>query len=210
MFAPGSGRYLGVAAVLSVALFAGALLIGPARGLFDLLFVGGVAAGILFGFLAWFFRDPERSPGAGIVSAADGRVRSITTEGDRLRIAVFMNVTDVHVNRFPMDAEVRSIENAGEGFRPAYAPEAHHNVRRHYALSTSLGEVEVVQMTGIVARRLVSLVRPREKHAKGERLGMILLGSRVDVLLPAHRAEPLVRVGERVVAGVTSIARERP
>lgn len=177
------------------------------------LFLPGVAAGaaltVLWGFFAVFFRDPERVPGEGVVSAADGRVTIVAEEEGRWRIAVFMNVTDVHVNRFPLDAEVVSIEDSGEGFRPAYAADATHNVQRRYQLNTRFGAVDVIQMTGIVARRLVSLVRPSEDHRKGDRLGMILLGSRVDVLLPVGAFRPAVTPGDRVRAGLSTIAVER-
>ncbi|HEY6238022.1 MAG TPA: phosphatidylserine decarboxylase [Thermoplasmata archaeon] len=164
----------------------------------------------MVGFLAWFFRDPERAPGPDIVSAADGRVVAVDARDGRWQVAVFMNVTDVHVNRFPIDASVERVEDGGSGFRPAYAPDADHNVRRHYHLVTAVGPVEVVQMTGIAARRLVALVRAGERHAKGDRLGMIVLGSRVDVFLPRDRTEVLATLGQRVWAGVTPIARALP
>jgi phosphatidylserine decarboxylase len=177
------------------------------------LFLPGLVAAVvltgLWAFFAVFFRDPERVPGEGVVSAADGRVTIVAEEEGRWRIAVFMNVTDVHVNRFPLDAEVLSIDDSGEGFRPAYAADATHNVQRRYQLSTRYGPVEVIQMTGIVARRLVSLVRPSEDHRKGDRLGMILLGSRVDVLLPVGSFRPSVKPGDRVLAGRSTIAVER-
>jgi phosphatidylserine decarboxylase len=101
-----------------------------------------------------------------------------------------------------------SLDDSGAGYRPAYQVEAAHNRQRRYALDTPLGRVEVIQMTGIVARRLVSFVRVGDSRAKGARMGMIVLGSRVDVLLPASRVIPLVHAGERVRAGVTGIARE--
>ncbi|HYK92689.1 MAG TPA: phosphatidylserine decarboxylase [Thermoplasmata archaeon] len=204
MFAPGSGRYL---------LLSGAGLVLLAGG-----FIAGwvdrtVLAGALlvlgwgvWGFFAVFFRDPERTIGPGIVAAADGRVRAVEVEGGWTTISTFMNVHNVHVNRFPLEATVRSIDTRGSGFRAAYRDDARHNRRRHYLLDTALGEVEVVQMTGVVARRLISLVQPGEIREKGSRLGMILLGSRVDVRLPAHRVRVLVRVGDRVAAGTTPIA----
>ena len=197
-------------------------LVGAAAGLVVLWLVSSIVRGLflpgiataavltsLWGFFAVFFRDPERVPGEGVVSAADGRVTIVAEEDGRWRIAVFMNVTDVHVNRFPLDAEVVSIDDSGEGFRPAYAPDATHNVQRRYLLSTGYGPVEVIQMTGIVARRLVSLVRPSEDHRKGERLGMILLGSRVDVLIPVGSFRPSVKPGDRVRAGSSTVAVER-
>jgi len=207
VFAPGAGRPLAAVAVV-LGLVVG--LVGTGVVPFSFAAVAALAvAAALWGFFATFFRDPDRTPGPGIVSAADGRVRAVGVEGDRLRISVFMNVTNVHVNRFPLDATVDSVDTSGQGFRPAYAADADHNVQRRYLLRTALGPVEVVQMTGIVARRLVSFVRPGATGRKGDRIGMIVLGSRVDVLLPAARAEAAVAVGDRVHAGETTIARER-
>jgi phosphatidylserine decarboxylase len=208
VFAPGAGRPLAAVAVVLV-LVAGLVALGvvPDR----IAAVGALAVvAALELFFVVFFRDPERTPGAGIVSAADGRVRGVEREGDRWRISVFMNVSNVHVNRLPIDAEIVAVGDAGQGHRPAYRGDAGRNARRSYSLATALGPVEVVQVTGILARRLVSFVRPGATGRKGDRFGMIVLGSRVDVLLPATRATPVVRVGERVRAGETTIAREGP
>jgi phosphatidylserine decarboxylase len=208
VFAPHTGRFLGIAGAVLVALTLLWLLRG---GPFPLLAVPLLLAfGGLWGFLAAFFRDPDRSPGAGIVSAADGRIREVVRETDRWRISVFMNVTNVHVNRFPIGGRIVGLDDSGAGYRPAYHVDAAHNRQRRYSLETALGPVDIIQMTGILARRLVSFVKVGEGRAKGDRLGMIVLGSRVDVLLPASRVEPLVHVGDRVRAGVTSIAREIP
>ncbi|MFZ0891293.1 MAG: phosphatidylserine decarboxylase [Thermoplasmata archaeon] len=208
MFAPHTGRFLGIAAAALVVLallwvFAGERI--PFVVVPLLLVLGG-----LWIFLAAFFRDPERAPGVGIVSAADGRIREVAREADRWRISVFMNVTNVHVNRFPIDGRVVQLGDSGAGFRPAYQVDAAHNRQRRYMLETALGQVDIIQMTGIVARRLVSFVKVGDAGEKGDRIGMIILGSRVDVLIPASRAEPVVHVGERVRAGVTMIARELP
>jgi phosphatidylserine decarboxylase len=208
VFAPRSGRFLGVGLLGVLALSAWAVFPGTLPRI--PLLLASMAAAIVWIFFAEFFRDPERPVGVGIVSAADGRVQSVEAEGDRVRVAVFMNVTDVHVNRFPLDARVASIQIAGEGFRPAYSSDAHHNRRCHYQLETSIGPVEVVQMTGIVARRLVPFVRTGQSGRRGDRLGMIVLGSRVDVLLPSARVELRVHPRDRVVAGVTTLAVERP
>jgi phosphatidylserine decarboxylase len=206
VFAPGAARYLGAGTALLLFL---ALLPVLWGGPISLAWAMVLAAGLaVLLFFAIFFRDPERSPGPGIVSAADGRVRAVDREGEVWRVSVFMNVTNVHVNRFPLDAEVVGIENRGNGFRAAYRPDAEHNVQRHYRLSTALGPVEVVQITGVLARRLVSFVRAGSRGKKGDRFGMIVLGSRVDVLLPADRVTPVVNVGDRVLAGTSSIARE--
>jgi len=206
VFAPGTGRYLGAAG--AVILFVALVPVWSGLALTVPLASGLLVAAAVWVFFALFLRDPERPVGSGIVSAADGHVRAVDREGERLRISVFMNVTDVHVQRFPLDGRVTEVEGRGAGFRPAYRPEAAENVQRRYVLATKIGPVEVVQITGIVARRLVSFVRVGSDGTKGDRLGMIVLGSRVDVLLPAARCRPLVRVGDRVYAGATTIAGE--
>lgn len=208
MFAPAVGRYLGVLALILAAVTASAV-VGYLPHVTIVLWASLAIAWAFLAFFLWFFRDPERRIGPGVVSPADGRVLAVGPDGARTRIAVFMNVTDVHVNRFPVDGTVQSVEDGGAGFRPAFHPDAVHNVWRKTTLATDLGEVEVVQMTGIVARRIVSFVGPGDRRAKGARLGMIVLGSRVDLLFDPERAEPAVRVGDRVVAGVTQVARER-
>ncbi|MFZ0699280.1 MAG: phosphatidylserine decarboxylase [Thermoplasmata archaeon] len=202
MFAPGASRYLG--AGLTALLVLAVLIALIAWWPLWILVAALVAAWIFF---AVFLRDPDRAAGEGIVSAADGRVREVVRDGARWRISVFMNVTNVHVNRFPLAGRVESITTSGEGFRPAYRVDALHNLQRSYRIATAIGPVEVVQMTGIVARRLVSLVEIGDEGAKGSRLGMIVLGSRVDVLVPADRAEPAVSVGAAVHAGASTIAR---
>lgn len=204
MFARGAARFIGPVVALVVVL-AAATAVRVVRP--ELLAFGLLAALLaLLSFLAIFFRDPERTPASGIVSPADGRVRDVARDGDRWRISVFMNVTDVHVNRAPLDGRIAAIEDGGEGRRPAYRTDAAHNVRRHYRMETEVGPVEVVQMTGILARRLVSFVRTGDRLAKGERFGMIVLGSRVDLLLPAARTRPTVMVGDRVRAGASRVA----
>jgi len=208
VFAPGAGRYLGAAGALLLFL---AVLPATHAVPLSTAWVAGLVVGlVLWTFFATFFRDPERSPGDGVVAPADGKVRAVERVGDSLLVSVFMNVTNVHVNRFPLDAQVTEIEGSGAGFRPAYRPDADRNVQRHYRLATSLGSVEVVQITGVVARRLVSFVRVGAHARKGDRLGMVVLGSRVDVLLPAGRVTPTVKVGDRVWAGASTIARETP
>jgi phosphatidylserine decarboxylase len=210
VFAPGAGRWIGppVAATVVLAILVAS---GLGRGfvLVGLVAVLLIALGFAI-FLAVFLRDPDRAPGVDIVSAADGRVREVAAQGERLLVSVFMNVTDVHVNRLPLDGTLVRVEDAGRGYAPAYRPDARSNVQRRYHLSTGLGPVEVVQITGAVARRLVAFRKPGWAGRKGDRLGMIVLGSRVDVLLPAARVVALVAVGDRVIAGSTSIARERP
>ncbi|HTT15850.1 MAG TPA: phosphatidylserine decarboxylase [Thermoplasmata archaeon] len=208
MLAPGAARHL-LPVVLLLLL---AVLTGVVAGGTVAIAAGLVAAALaaLVAFLAVFFRDPERTPGDGIVSAADGTVRAVERSGERWTISVFLGPLNVHVNRLPIGGTVEAIAEAGRGFRPAFRPEAASNAARSYRLRTEIGPVEVIQIVGVVARRLVSFVRVGATLRKGERFGMILLGSRVDVLLPAERVEPTVRVGDRVRAGASTIARIRP
>lgn len=208
MFAPRSGGPLLVSAFVLVVvggLFASRLL--PFSLPLAALWVASCA---LWGFFAQFFRDPERTPGDGVVSAADGRVREVQERGEELLVSVFMNVRDVHVNRVPVAGTFVHVADAGEGYRAAYRTDADRNVARTYEMTTRLGPVRIVQITGVVARRLVSFVRPGDAREKGDRFGMIVLGSRVDVFLPRARVTATVRVGDRVRAGASTIARELP
>ena len=208
MFAPRSGGPLAAFGAF-LALVAGLELLRVAPFWWGLV-AGWVAGVALWLFLLNFFRDPHRRIGDGVVSAADGRVREVRASETELLISVFMNVADVHVNRAPTDGTFVRVHDGGAGRRPAYRSDADQNVSRTYEMATPLGPVRVVQITGILARRLVSFVRSGATVRKGDRFGMIILGSRVDVFLPAQRVEPAVHVGDRVLAGVTTIARERP
>ncbi len=208
MLAPGAPRRIVPVVALLIVAAAAVPFAGP-RFLWPAVAATAVLVAVTV-FLLVFFRDPERTPGAGVVSAADGRVRAVELADGRWTISVFLGVTDVHVNRLPLDATVDEVGDAGTGHRPAYRPDAGANQRRAYRLSTAIGPVEVVQITGIAARRLVSFVRPGATGKKGERFGMIVLGSRVDVHLPADRVEPTVKVGDRVRGGASTIARVRP
>ncbi|GAA2708525.1 phosphatidylserine decarboxylase [Micromonospora olivasterospora] len=167
--------------------------------------------------VAAFFRDPERDvpedPSA-VVAAADGQVLSVQRlhderfgEGEWLRIAVFLSVLDVHVNRSPVAGKVVDYFVADGGFVNAMKPDAEHNVAAYTVLDTGHGTVVVAQRTGLIARRIVQRAPIGALLARGERLGLIRFGSRTDVYLPADAAEPLVGPGDKVVGGATVIAR---
>lgn len=208
MLAPGALRLVGPVAALTAVAAVVVAVVGPVHGWVAL--AATVAFAALLAFLVVFFRDPERVPAEGVVSAADGRVRAVERVEGRWTVSVFLSPFDVHVNRLPLAATVEAVESSGAGFRPAYRTDAGSNVQRRYRLATEIGPVDVVQITGIVARRLVSFVRPGDAGAKGARFGMIVLGSRTDVILPADRTVPTVRVGDRVRAGSSTIARIVP
>ena len=160
----------------------------------------------LTGGMLWFFRDPERTPGTGrILSPADGVVQSIDPWPDgRTRVAIFMSPLDVHVNRAPLAGTVTSMEHMPGGFLPAFNKDSDTNERVVWHLDTALGDIELVQIAGAVARRIVPYVTVGTKVGRAERIGLIRLGSRVDVYLPEGIA-PAVSVGEKTVAGVTGL-----
>lgn len=181
-------------------MFIGSLFFSPP--------VGFVLAPLL-GLMVWFFRDPERVPdGPGFLSPADGRVVEILKTshpftGEALKIGIFMNPLDVHVNRAPAAGTVRRLEYVPGKRLPAFRPKASElNERMYVGLDTEHGPLLLVQIAGFLARRIVCRLRRGEELGRGERFGMIKLGSRVDVYLPPEvRAE--VKLGERVFAGRT-------
>lgn len=152
-----------------------------------------------------FFRDPERRAADGIAACADGVVTEIGEKDGRMRIVTFMNPLNVHVNRVPADSVVRRREHVPGGFIPAFNKESDANERMIWDLETPYGEIRVVQIAGTVARRIVPYVDAGARLAKGERFGMIRLGSRVDVYLPPG-ATPAVKIGDKVRAGETTLA----
>ncbi|MFF3670339.1 phosphatidylserine decarboxylase [Microtetraspora malaysiensis] len=160
----------------------------------------------LTGAMLWFFRDPERVPGEGrIVSPADGVVQSIDPWPDgRTRVAIFMSPLNVHVNRAPAAGTITSVEHVPGGFVPAFNKDSDKNERVVWHFDTALGDIEMVQIAGAVARRIVPYLSAGTKVAQTERVGLIRFGSRVDVYLP-EGIEPAVSVGQKTVAGVTRI-----
>lgn len=183
-----------------------ALLLGAAgRGALP-MGLGAVLL-LLAVFLLNFFRDPERPLAEGLVSPADGVVQRIEEAEDGGRIvAIFMNVHDVHVNRAPCDGRVvRRAYHPGSHI-PAWQKDSDRNERMTWDLDTPHGPVRVVQIAGLLARRIVPYVDEGARVAKGDRIGIIRLGSRVDVHLPPGIA-PAVRVGDRVSAGSTTLAK---
>lgn len=168
-------------------------------------------------FLVQFFRDPDRAVPQGegeVVSPADGVVVEVQTidaapflEGDRLKIGVFMNVFNVHVNRFPFEGTVSDIDYRPGKLLKANVPEASlENERNALYVKTETGAVYcVVQIAGLIARRIMCTVKTGDSLARGRRFGMICLGSRVDLYLPVS-AVPRVSKGEKVKAGVSVLA----
>jgi phosphatidylserine decarboxylase len=169
--------------------------------------------------VALFFRDPRRLvPGdeGAVVSSADGtvlKVQRLTDErfgpGEWLRIAVFLSVLDVHVNRSPVAGRVVDILREEGGYAMAQSESAEHNVACYTVLETARGPVVVAQRTGLIARRIVHRAPIGRLLARGERYGLIRFGSRTDVYLPGDAVDALVGPGDRVVGGETVLARYR-
>jgi phosphatidylserine decarboxylase len=171
--------------------------------------------------VASFFRNPERiSPqGPGLVlSPADGRVVQIAenVRSDYLadhpltRISIFMSVFNVHVNRWPVSGIVRKITHVPGSFLDARNPAASvQNEHNSLVVESKDGTIEVVQIAGKVARRIVCWVREGDEAVQGQRFGLIRFGSRLDVYLPPD-FHPSVSVGDMTRAGVSVIARKNP
>jgi phosphatidylserine decarboxylase len=164
-------------------------------------------------FFLWFFRDPERAIPSGpgeIVSPGDGLVTEAdwieTTAGSRLRLSIFLNVFDVHVNRAPVAGTVKAVEHREGSFLNAMKPESVlMNEQTLVVIDAGGYEVSYKQIAGLLARRIVCAVKVGDRLERGQRVGMIKFGSRVDVLLPAD-AMPRVKTGMRVKGGSTILA----
>ncbi len=182
---------------------------------------GGAIAGVmvvLWLYVCWFFRDFERTvPEApGMVSPADGTITHIETVdepeyvgGSTLRISIFLSIFNCHVNRMPCASTVRWLDHRPGKYFDARNPEsAVQNEAQWIGLETEAGKVLVKQISGAIARRIVCPLTVGETFARGERFGMIKFGSRTDVYLPVEAGyEAAVQVGDKVLCGVTLIAR---
>ncbi len=154
-----------------------------------------------------FHRDPERAPPeSGIVAPADGTVSLIREESGRIRVGVFMNVTDVHVNRAPIGGTVEAVDHRPGANKPAFSKESDRNERVDIAFE----DHEVSLIAGWFARRIHPYVEVGDELARGERIGHVSFGSRADILLPesVRQADLLVTEGETVRAGETVVAAE--
>ena len=167
----------------------------------------GLLALLIAGFVIWFHRDPDRHPPpSGYLSPADGTVSVVREESGRLRVGVFMNVTDVHVNRAPIAGTVTSLEHVDGAHRPAFSKESEHNER----VFLDFEAVEVILIAGAFARRIHPYVEEGDAVERGQRIGHVSFGSRADVLLPEHvdRSDLRVETGDTVRAGETIVAVE--
>ena len=181
----------------------------------------GLGSAVLTGLVAWFFREPKRvtpSRSNVVVAAADGTVAQVVLAAppaelgldggrDWLRLSVFLSVFDVHVQRLPVSGEVvRAEYRAGKFLSADLDKASEDNERNSLLLATPEGrEVAVVQIAGLVARRIVCQVAAGDKVRAGDTYGLIRFGSRVDVYVPAD-ARVLVEPGQRTIGGETVLA----
>ena len=192
-------------------LLLGMLAFGTATGT-------GIIVGILFVFLAlfifYFFRDPERAiPGdaGAIVSPGDGRVVVVRDEvyagRNGKRISIFLAVWNVHINRSPAAGTITHLDYKPGKFMAAWAESASlDNEQNVFTLSSEHGDLVFKQIAGWVARRVVSWKKQGDAVTRGERVGLVRFGSRVDLWLPEN-AELVVKVGDHVKGGSSVLAR---
>jgi phosphatidylserine decarboxylase len=168
---------------------------------------------LLAAFFLWFFRDPRRviPKGEGlIVSPADGlvteTVRIDTPDGPKLRISIFLNVFDVHVNRSPISGVLTDVRYQKGLYLNAMNPDsAERNEQNSVTVRGEGIEIVFKQIAGLIARRIVFNFREGDKVERGQRVGLIKFGSRTDIVLPIE-AELRVKKGQRVKGGSTILA----
>ena len=169
-------------------------------------------------FTLWFFRDPERyfeSQDNQLLSAADGKIVFIgeanppeeTNISDTMKkVSIFMNVLNVHINRSPLKGKIEKIiYKNGKFFNASFDKASEHNERNSFIINNGEDKIVVVQIAGLIARRILSFISEGYKIDKGDRIGLIRFGSRVDIYLPPSY-EIKVNQNDIVVAGKTIIA----
>jgi phosphatidylserine decarboxylase len=179
--------------------------------------ITGVLLVCLALFVFSFFRDPERvipSEAGAVVSPADGRVVVVTDEENAgragKRISIFLAIWNVHVNRSPAAGAIAKMEYRPGKFLAAMRERASfENEQNVFLLSTDAGELVFKQIAGLIARRVVSWKKPGDIVKRGERIGLVRFGSRVDLWMP-REAEILVKLGENVKGGSSVLARWLP
>ena len=173
---------------------------------------------ILTLFTLWFFRDPERfskSEDNQLLSAADGKICFIGDENppqeteinERMKkVSIFMNVFNVHINRSPVNGVIEKIiYKSGKFFNASLDKASEHNERNSFIIKNNDEKIVVVQIAGLIARRILSFITENDSLEKGERIGLIRFGSRVDIYLPLNY-KIKVNQNDIVAAGQTIIA----
>ena len=203
--------FIVIAAIIALA----AILYAARRGHWAAWLLSAVLV-VVACWVVYFFRDPERTGERGdrvVTSPADGRVVLITEvdepafiHGRSLRVSIFMNVFNVHVNRYPVSGTVKYVQyNPGKFLNAAVEKSSLENEQRSVGIESGPYRILVRQIAGLIARRIVTYSREGERVEQGERMGLIRFGSRVDVFLPTDAAVR-VKVGDLTTAGSTTLA----
>jgi len=191
---------------------AAAILVGLITG----NWIWAVLPVLLACFFLWFFRDPQRTvpsePGL-VVSPADGKITEVariqTPSGERIRLSIFLSVFDVHVNRAPITGTVREVRYQKGGHLNALDPKSAENEQNVVTVHGDEFDVTFSQVAGILARRIVFSHTVGDFLERGQRVGLIKFGSRVNVILPGH-AHLRVAKGSRVRGGASVLADIQP
>jgi len=203
--------FIAIAALLAAAAFGFAI----SRRSWGLWLVAFVLL-LLALWVAYFFRDPERTGQRGpslVVAPADGKLIMITEvdepafiQGRAIRLSIFMNVFNVHVNRYPVDGVVKYVHyNKGKFLNAAAEKSSLENEQMSVGVDTGKYRVLVRQIAGLIARRIVTYSKINDNVKQGERMGIIRFGSRVDVFIPVG-SKVLAKLGETTTAGVMVLA----
>jgi phosphatidylserine decarboxylase len=211
IFAREGYLFIGIAVLAAASAFAVAL----ARRSWALWLLAVVVTLIAL-WVAYFFRDPERTGERGAslaVAPADGRLIMMTEvdepgfiQGRAIRLSIFMNVFNVHVNRYPIDGVVRYVHyNKGKFINAAAEKSSLENEQMSVGIESASRRILVRQIAGLIARRIVTYSKVGETVHQGDRMGIIRFGSRVDLFLPPD-ARVLAKVGDLTTAGTTVLA----
>ena len=203
--------FIGIATILAIAAFALAIMRRSWA-----LWLFAVLVTLLALWVAYFFRDPERTGERGariVVAPADGKLIMITEvnepafmQGRAMRLSIFMNVFSVHVNRYPLNGTVKYVHyNKGKFLNAAAEKSSLENEQSSEGIESGSYRILVRQIAGLIARRIVTYSQMGQQVKQGDRMGMIRFGSRVDVFLPTD-AKLRVQLGTLTTAGTTVLA----
>jgi phosphatidylserine decarboxylase len=195
-------------------IFAAGPIVLAAFGLVERWYIPGAILLLLAAFILYFFRDPHReipADPASVVSPADGRIIEIIEEalGSRpgRRISIFLAIWNVHVNRSPLSGRIAKIEYRPGRFHMAMKKAASsENEMNIVHLETPRGDIVFKQIAGLIARRVVLWKKTGDQLERGERIGIVRFGSRMDLWLPLE-AQIVVKVGDHVAGGSSVVAR---
>jgi phosphatidylserine decarboxylase len=203
--------FIAIAALLT----AGAFALAVTRRSWG-LWLAAIVLLLLALWVAYFFRDPERTGERGgslVVSPADGKLIMITevdepnfVRGRAIRLSIFMNVFNVHVNRYPVDGAVTYVHyNKGKFLNAAAEKSSLENEQMSVGIESGKHRILVRQIAGLIARRIVTYSKMGDTARQGERMGIIRFGSRVDVFIPTN-SRVRAKLGDITTAGVTVLA----